>query len=288
MAEEKKRTDAASGQGSEENKDREGCKVSGPLGTCPTCRQAAGPVPPGAPSGQADEEPVDPMEAYLADLPEWARGPIMAYGKQAAAALVLLLLAVALWSGYTHYTASKEAEAAYALGQVFAIEEADQRISKLKDVINRFEGTDAADHARLLLAGQLLDDGKWDEAASAFKKAEASLDHALADSAIMGYGYAQEETGALDSALSSYSRAAESKNGFEAVATLDRARVLMKKGNREQALAAYDRYLDMRPQSPQLDFIRFQIQMLSTAETGAEETGRPGPGSDQKESAGAG
>jgi predicted negative regulator of RcsB-dependent stress response len=228
------------------------------------------------------------MEAYLADLPEWARGPIMAYGKQAAAALVLLLLAVALWSGYTHYTATKEAEAAYALGQVFAIEEPDKRISRLKEVINRFEGTDAADHARLMLAGQLLDDGKWDEAASAFKDAEGNLEHALADSAIMGYGYAQEETGALDSALSSYSRASDSKNGFEAVAILDKARVLLKKGAKEQALAAYDRYIDMKPQSPQLDFIRFQIQMLSAEGNGAEKTGRPQPGGDQKEGAGAG
>ncbi len=269
------KTEKTGGNGRQEAgtaEDKKSCQVQGPLGTCPTCRQA-GPVPPGAvpPGSQpGEEEPVDPMEAYLADLPEWARGPIMAYGKQAAAAIVILLVAVALWSGYSHYTASREAEAAYELGKVFALEDSAQRISKLKAVVNRYDGTDAADQARLMMAGQLLEDRKWSEAASAFKEAQAHLDHALADAAVMGYGYCMEEEKELDSALDSYTKAAQSKNGFEAVATLDRARVLLKKAEKEQALAAYDAYLDMRPQSPLLDFIRFQILKLSSDGAGQE------------------
>jgi len=115
----------------------------------------------------------------------------------------------------------------------------------------------------MLLGKAYLEKGDWSDAASTFKEHMPDFEGPILDSAFMGHGYASEGLKKLDEALDDYKRAEDSRSGFEGVALLDMARIHAARGNIDDALKAYNRYLDMKPRSSLLDFIRFQILKLS-------------------------
>ena len=205
----------------------------------------------------------DKMDELLADVPEWLRGPLKENYKQILAALAIVIVTACLWSGYSYYTARQESSASYHLGIAMAKHNVDERIKELKDLQARFSHTNAAHLADLLIGQAYLEKGDWNKAEETFASCASDFGEALADSAVMGLGYAAEGKKSLDQALGNYKKAENNKNGFEAVAVLDRARVLAEKGKKKDALKAYDYYLDLKPKSPFLDFIRYQILKLS-------------------------
>ncbi|GEM_PF-1003052 len=263
-------------------------QITGPLGSCPACKRGTGGAgaTPGSDGQGPVDPPVDPMEAYLADLPEWARGPVMAYGRQALAGIVLFLLAVGIWTGFSHYMEGKETKAAYALGQALSAPDAKERMSLLKKVVSQYGSTDAGAQAQLVLSGEYLEQDEFDKARDGFVKARKGLKLALKDGATMGESYALEEKKEYKAALDGFSKAIEKKQGYEAVALLDKARISLKLGNSREAMEAYNQYLDIRPDSPLLDFIRFKLQKLASA-GGAVSGGTPQEGkAGEKEAAG--
>lgn len=205
----------------------------------------------------------DKIDELLADMPEWLRGPLKENYRQILASIAIVILAVSLWSGYSFYTTRLEESASYHLGIALSKQDVNARIKELEDLRSRFSHTSAARLSRLLLGQARLEKGEWKKAEETFKACTAEFEGALSDTAIMGQGYASEAEKDLDQALADYKRAETAKNGFESVALLDSARLLAEKGKKKEALQAYDRYLDLKPQSPFLDFIRYEILKLS-------------------------
>ncbi len=211
--------------------------------------------------GQGEER--DKLDELLADVPEWLRGPLKENYKQILVSLAIIVLSVSLWSGYSYYTTRQEESASYHLGIAMSKSDIDGRIKELKDLTARFSHTSAARLAKLLLGQAYLEKGDWKAASGTFDSCVSEYEGALLDTALMGHGYALEEEKNLDKALSDYIKAGDANRGFEAVALIDKARVLSEKGKKKEALEAYSKYLDLKPESPFLDFIRYEILKLS-------------------------
>ncbi len=212
---------------------------------------------------EAPEQEVDRVDELLADVPEWLRGPLKENYRQILAGLAIIILTVSLWSGYSYYRDRQENAASYHLGIAMAKNSVDERIKALEDLRSRFSHTSAARLSRLLMAQAYMEKKDWKKAQATFETCASDFEGALGDSAVMGHGYALEQEKKPDQALQDYRKAEEAKRGFEAVAMLDRARVLSEEGRKKEALDAYDHYLDLKPKSPFLDFIRYEILKLS-------------------------
>ncbi len=220
---------------------------------------AAGPE-----QGQQDEtSQPDRLDELLADVPEWLRGPLKENWKQILVSLVLVILAVSLWSGYSYYRIRQAQAASYHLGIAMSKTDVNDRIKELKDLMSRFSHTDAARLAKLLLAQAYMENGDWTNARQAYQDCVSDFKGVLADSATMGHGYASEELKDLAQALADFEKVGSGNSGFEAVALLDKARILVEEGKKKDALDAYGKYLDLKPESPFLDFIRYEILRLS-------------------------
>ncbi len=219
-----------------------------------------------------DQTPIQPagnagefLEELLSGLPEWLKEPLIEYSRQIVAGIVILLLAVALWSGYSSYDRNQENMAATALGTALEKNDPVARASALKEVIRAHSHSEAARHALLLLAAAERDAGKIDKAKKLFSQARTKYDKdsICFQSAVMGEAYIDEQTGDDKSAAKGFQIPADKELGLEAIALLDLARVQAELGNKEQALSAYNRFLALKPASKSLDFVRYQIMKLS-------------------------
>ncbi len=215
---------------------------------------------------EKEEGPVqeqDKLDELLADVPEWLRGPLKENYKQILAGLAIIVLVVSLWSGYSYYITRQEESASYHLGIAMAKQDVDERLKALEELRSRFSHTSAARLANLLVGQAYMDKNDWEKASSVFDVCARDFEGALSDSALMGQGYAYEQEKKLDQALADFKKAQIAGRGFEAVAVMDEARVLAEKGRKKEALEAYDKFLDLKPRSQFLDFIRYEILKLS-------------------------
>ena len=202
----------------------------------------------------------------LEDIPEFIRKPLIEYGKQIAAGIMIVLLAVVIVSGYSHYRQSQENEAATALAFAIANTDTVAKVDALKKVIQEHSGTDAADHAVILLAAAQRDNGNFAGAAANFKKAADIFgeDTLAGQSAVMGSGYVAEAEDRNEQAAKYYEDAIEASVGFEEIALSDKARVLAASGRISEAIGCYDKLIEMKPLGLDLDFIRYQVMQLSS------------------------
>ena len=214
--------------------------------------------------GQEHEEEVDPMDELLADVPEWLREPLKLYYKQILVTIALVVTVAVLWSGYSYYSQRQEEAASFQLGIAMATQDLNKKLTDLKNIIQKFSNTHAARIAELLLGQVYLQKADFGAALDTFKRAEGDFSGIMQDSAMMGQGYSQEELKHLQEALGLFGKVASRKNGMEAVAILDEARIYKALGKKEEAVKAYNKYLDMEPRSALLDFIRFQVMDLSS------------------------
>ncbi len=214
------------------------------------------------PEGQEEER--DRLDELLSDVPEWLRGPLKQYYRQILVTIALIVVVASLWSGYSYYVKRQETASSYQLGIAMAATDMNAKMDQLKNIQQAFSHTSAARIAGLLLGQVYLQKGDWDKALEAFKKAQGDFSGIMADTAAMGQGYSHEEKKELADALKKFTKVAERKNGMEPVAILDEARVLKELGKNNEAVKAYDRYLDLEPKSKLLDFIRFQVMNISS------------------------
>ncbi|RKX62185.1 MAG: hypothetical protein DRP37_02245 [Thermodesulfobacteriota bacterium] len=212
------------------------------------------------------------LEEILSGLPPQVRNTLQKFLREIIAGTIAVVVAISLWFGYSAYITRQENQAAAAMGT--AIQQADlaKMISSLEKVVHNHSHTVVGKHALLLLGAVQRDSGQIEAAKKSFNKAkqEFSEDSFLYYSALMGLGYLQEEDAKLDKARQAFKSSSETQLGFEAIAALDFARVSSASGYNNEALEAYNKYLFLKPQSSQLDFVRHQVMKLSS------EDKRPG------------
>ncbi len=212
------------------------------------------------------------LEEILSSLPLQVRNTLQKFLREILAGIIIVVLAVSLWFGYSAYTTRQENQAAAAMGTAIRQQDPAKMISSLEKVVHNHSHTVVGRHALLLLGAVQRDSGQVEAAKKSFNRAkqEFSEDSFLYYSALMGLGYLQEEDAKLDEARQAYKFSSETQLGFETIAALDFARVSSALGYNNEALEAYNKYLSLKPQSSQLDFVRHQVMKLSS------EDKRPG------------
>jgi predicted negative regulator of RcsB-dependent stress response len=213
------------------------------------------------------------LEEILSGLPPQVRNILQKFLREILAGIIIVVLTISLWFGYSAYTTKQENQAAAALGSAMQQPDPAKMISALEKVVHKHGHTKTGKHAILLLGAVQRDSGKVESAKKSFNRAkqEFSEDSLLYYSALMGLGYLQEDEAELDEARQAYKTSSKTQLGFEAIAALDFARVSSALKHNEEALEAYNKYLSMKPQSSQLDFIRHQIMKLSSENKRPEE-----------------
>jgi len=215
------------------------------------------------------------LEEILSGLPPQIRDTLQKFFREILAGIIVVVLAISLWFGYSAYINRQENQAAIAMGMAVQQQDPVKKISALEKVMHQHDHTVVGKHALLLLGAIQRDSGQIESAKKSFSRAkqEFSRDSFLYYSALMGLGYLQEDEAKLDEARQMYSSICEAQQGFDAIAALDFARVSSALGFNQEALEAYNNYLGMKPQSLQLDFVRHQIMKLSNEDkTPGEDT----------------
>ena len=205
------------------------------------------------------------LEEILSGLPPQVGKTLQKFLREILAGTIIVVLAVSLWLGYSTYTTRQENRAAAAMGTAMQQTDTAKRISALEKVIHKHGHTNTGRHALLFLGATQRDSGQVEAAKKSFNRAkqELSEDSFLYYSALMGLGYLQEDDAELDKARRAYKSASAAQQGFEAIASLDFARVSSALGYNDKAIESYNKYLSMKPQSPQAGFVRHQIMKLS-------------------------
>ncbi len=213
------------------------------------------------------------LEEILSGLPPQVRNILQKFLKEILAGIIIVVLAISLWFGYSAYTTRQENQAAAAMGTAMQQPDPAKKISALEKVVHNHSHTVVGRHALLLLGAVQRDSGQIEAAKKSFNKAkqEFSEDSFLYYSALMGLGYLQEDDAKPDEARQAYKSSSETQLGFEAIATLDFARVSSASGYNNEALEAYNKYLSLKPQSSQIDFVRHQVIKLSSEDKRPEE-----------------
>ncbi|MEA3386149.1 MAG: tetratricopeptide repeat protein [Thermodesulfobacteriota bacterium] len=206
------------------------------------------------------------LEEILSGLPPQVSNTLQKFLREILAGIIIVLLFVSLWFGYSAYTTRQENQAAAAMGTAIRQADSAKMISSLEKVVHNHSHTVVGKHALLLLGAVQRDSGHVEAAKKSFNKAKQAFseDSFLYYSALMGLGYLQEEDAKLDEARQAFKSSSETQLGFEAIAALDFARVSSTSGYNEEALEAYNKYLFLKPQSTQLDFVRHQVMKLSS------------------------
>ena len=213
-----------------------------------------------------ENQPVESLkDQFLEMFPAPAREILEKHLREILAAVSVVVIAVALWSGYKAYSDYKEHQAATAIGAALAEPEPTKRAERLEDVVKDQRHTEARRQALLLLGATWREQGETRKAEEMFQEArkEFPKGSALRESATMGLGYLREDKKALKQAQDCFQEASKSEAGYEAVALLDLARVSSALGDKEQAKDAYNEYIAQRPESQDLDYVRW---LLSRAE----------------------
>jgi len=205
------------------------------------------------------------LEEILSALPPQIRNTLQKFLREILAGIIVVVLAISLWFGYSAYITRQENQAAAAMGIAVQQQDPVKKISALEEIVRQHDHTVVGKHALLILGATQRDSGQVEAAKKSFSRAKQvfSKDNFLYYSALMGLGYLQEDEAKLAEARQIFRSLCESKLGFDAIAALDFARVSSALGYNQEALEAYNNYLSMKPQSLQLDFVRHQVMKLS-------------------------
>ncbi len=213
----------------------------------------------------AQSETMDLQEQILTFLPPQVADIIRNYLREILSGIAIVVLVSIIGIGYSIYTTRQENSAAAELGIAMANTDMDDRAHALKTLIKKYRHTDAANQALLLLGAAEKNLRDVSAAEDAFRRAREVFpkDSVCRASATMGLAYMNEEHGKLQDAQALFREAGSGETGYEAVALLDLARVSAALGKRKQALDAYNEFLGQRPESQDVDYVRFKISELS-------------------------
>ncbi|MBW1938620.1 MAG: tetratricopeptide repeat protein [Deltaproteobacteria bacterium] len=213
------------------------------------------------------------LEEILSGLPPQVSNTLQKFLREILAGIIVVVLAISLWFGYSAYITGQENQAAAAMDTAMQQPDPAKKISALEKVIHQHSHTVVGKHSLLLLGAIQRNSGQIELAKKSFGRAkqEFSKDNFLYYSALMGLGYLQEDEAKLDEARQTYKSSSETQLGFETIAALDFARVSSALGYNEEALEAYNNYLSLKSQSSQLDFVRHQVMKLSSEDKRPEE-----------------
>ncbi len=210
-------------------------------------------------SGAAD--PDDAFIAQLLELTAWAK----AHARLLTIAAVALVLGTVVGLYYRNHQAQLHMMAETQLAgvrQTVASGNGALAIKDLEEFLARFDGTRAADEARVLLAQSYLAEGRPQQALTAAEPLARSLGTGMGTTAAMLQAAAYEAAGQPDRAEALYLRIAEeARFDYERQDALDAAaRIRMEAGDAAGAAELYERLAQLTPDgSPQRGIVELRL-----------------------------
>ncbi len=198
-------------------------------------------------SSHAHDTEFDPLEFWIR-----YKSKILLYGG-------ILIVGLAIFSivELVQNQAKKAAEAAFASAKT---------ADDFRKVADAYPHTIVGANAQLMLAEQLRNAGKNDDAAAALRTFISNhADHPLIAGAYLSLGSILENQDKLDEALTNYQKVTTSYlNSYAApMAWLGQARILKKKGKTEEARRAYETVMNKFPDSAFAQQASQQVQKLA-------------------------
>ena len=157
------------------------------------------------------------LEEILSGLPPQVRNTLQKYLREILAGIIVVVLAISLWFGYSAYITRQENQAAAAMGIAMQQPDPAKKISALEEAIHQHNHTVVGKHSLLLLGAIQRNSGQFELAKKSFSRAkqEFSKDNFLYYSALMGLGYLQEDETKLDEARQTYKSSSETQLGLK-------------------------------------------------------------------------
>ena len=201
------------------------------------------------------------LNELLTLLPAGARNFLKGYSREILSCVIVLVLAIVLFAGYSSYIEGQERRAATLFGSAIHERDLDKKVHDLKTIVKEHGSTDTASIALAVLARAEYNSGNRERALEYFEKAErnSSRDHELYATSLMGQGYILEETGKPKEAVKKFDQAIQTDIGFEKIALLDKARAAKAAGETAKGLDALNRLLSENPGPRELEFVKFEL-----------------------------
>lgn len=184
--------------------------------------------------------------------------------------LAILVVVLAFAVGYfVHVRARSLAqEASWALYQAGFPEDTAEKLAALEKVAADYETTPAGHFAAYLVANTLYEDGKYEEAATAFGTfLENNRNHILAPSAMEAIGFCQESLGRWAEAIETYKELIQKRPESPAAARVNYRIGLCyeRSEQQEKAIEAYDTTLELLPGSLWAEYAADRLTRLRPA-----------------------
>ncbi len=222
------------------------------------------------------EELQELADQILSLLPQSVRGFCREKAREIIAGISIAVMVVLLAYGYDLYSEMRENQAATALGTSLHAAKAEDRISGLEKLVKDYGSTDAAGQALLLLGSLYNRQGDFEKAIAYYKKAEERFGSGavFTYAAMMGRAYLLEEKGTVKDAGTLFKEISAKENPYKAVALLDYARTARFSGDSDAALDALNKYISLKPNADNLDYVRYQIVQMAAAEAKKGDGGK--------------
>jgi len=203
-------------------------------------------------------------EEIMEGVPIWAQDYIKKYGKQTLILIGCFIITIFVIIGAKAYFQHVKEISSTKLGLAIMIKNPDQRLMALEQIIEQEPHTDAGHQARLLLAATYRDLGMLKKSKEAYKKAvkDFSKKSVLKDSAMIGLGYVSESLKDFKGAMEEYQKVSNRHHGYDAISYRDLGRVAFKLGYYNKAQSALNSYLSLRPDAPDIGFIRYELSKI--------------------------
>ncbi|GEM_PF-1047159 len=185
--------------------------------------------------------------------------------------LVVLGVVIALGCGlgfwlFERYKGKKEEVALLLLGRALEAQRVEERLSLLKE-LERFKGTKSFEIARLYKARGLLEVGNFTQAEEELSAALNRLSSkTLKAQAHCLLGDALTQQGKWQEAIESYRRCQKEGRGWlDTYALLKEALLLDARGQKREAIQAYEKLLPLLPQGEMELFVRLRLERLTAS-----------------------
>ncbi len=212
-------------------------------------------------------DPDDLVVSKAVEVSEWARRN----SRAVLIGIVVLAIAAVAAIYYVSYRGDMRQRAAIELlevRQTAASGDLNAAVTQLDEFVARFDGTPAADEARLLLAQIHLLQGNASQAADAVRPVADGGEPLVSTSAGLLLAGAYEAAGQPEQAEQAYLRVAEEADlEFQQREALeDAARIRADRGDLAGAVALYDRLIQMTDEgSPDRDVYEMRRTEITTA-----------------------